>query len=169
MFNQLTKIVGSVIALGMLASLSWAADVKIAVVDTNDVLGSSSEGKKAQEAVKRKGEELGKDLERRRNELGRQLEEFQKQAAVMKEDARKKKMEELEKKDVELRQKLGTSQQEIAKLEQSELKPLLEKLDRVIKQISKDNKYTLVLDRRVVIDFDPSLDITDKVKSAFGR
>jgi outer membrane protein len=146
-----------------------AADIKIAVVDMAEVIFNSGEGKKAQENIKRKGQELGKDLERRRSEFGKQVEDYQKQAAVMKEDARKKKEEEFGKKQAELQQKVGSSQQELAKLEEKELKPLYEKFSKVVDTISKENKYTVVLDKRVVIGFDPSIDITDKVKAAFGK
>jgi outer membrane protein len=146
-----------------------AAEVKIAVVDMSDIIFNSAEGKKAQENIKQKGQELGKDLERRRAEFGKQVEEYQKQAAVMKEDARKKKEEEFGKKQQELQQKVGSSQQELAKLEEKEFKPLYDRFAKVVDAISKENKYTVVMDKRVVIGFDPSIDITDKVKAAFGK
>jgi outer membrane protein len=145
------------------------AEVKIAVVDMADIIFNSADGKKAQENLKRKGQELGKDLERRRTEFGKQVEEYQKQAAVMKEEARKKKEEEFGKKQSELQQKVGTSQQELAKMEEKELKPLYERFSKVVDTIAKENKYTVVLDKRVVIGFDPSVDITEKVKAAFGK
>lgn len=169
MFKELTKISGPVIAIGLLSSMAWAADIKIGIVGTNEILASSAEGKRAQETIKRKGEELSKDLDRRRNELARQLEEAQQQGSAMKEDARKKKLEEFTKKEEEIRSKVSSSQQAMAQLEQKELKPIMEKLDRAIHQVARDGKYTLVLDKRVVIDFDPSYDISSKVKSAFGQ
>lgn len=157
------------LVLVALAAPVGAAEVKIGIVDVQEVIFNSAEGKRAQETLKRKGEELGRDLERRQSELKRQIEEFQKQAAVMKEDARKKKEEEFGRKEMELRQKIGASQQEMAKLEEKELKPLYEKFARVIEQVSKDGKYTVIFDKRMVVGFDPAVDITDKVKTAFGR
>jgi outer membrane protein len=155
--------------LSLIAPALAAAEVKIAVVDMADIIFNSAEGKKAQESLKHKGQELGKDLERRRAEFGKQVEEYQKQAAVMKEDARKKKEEEFGKKQAELQQKVGSSQQELAKMEEKELKPLYEKFAKVVDTISKENKFTAVFDKRVVIGFDPAIDITDKVKAAFGK
>lgn len=155
--------------LSLMTPALAGAEVKIAVVDMADIIFNSAEGKKAQETIKRKGQELGKDLERRREEFGKQVEEYQKQAPVMKDDARKKKEEEFGKKQAELQQKVGSSQQELAKLEEKELKPLYEKFSKVVDIIAKENKYTVVLDKRVVIGFDPSIDITDKVKASFGK
>jgi outer membrane protein len=162
-------IMCSAFILSLLSPSLAAAEVKIAVVDMADIIFNSAEGKKAQETIKRKGQELGKDLERRREEFGKQVEEYQKQAPVMKEDARKKKEEEFGKKQAELQQKVGSSQQELAKLEEKELKPLYEKFSKLVDAIAKENKYTVVLDKRVVIGFDPSVDITDKVKASFGK
>jgi outer membrane protein len=155
--------------LSLVAPALALAEVKIAVVDMAEVVFNSSEGKKAQETIKHKGQELKKDIERRGSEFGKQVEEYQKQAAVMKEDARKKKEEEFGKKQAELQQRVGSSQQELAKLEEKELKPLYDKFAKVVDQISKENKYTAVFDKRVVIGFDPAIDITDKVKAAFGK
>ncbi len=162
-------IISSALILSLLIPTLALAEVKIAVVDMTDVIFNSAEGKKAQETIKHKGQELGKDLERRRNEFGKQVEEYQKQAAVMKEDVRKKKEEEFGKRQTELQQKVGTSQQELQKMEEKELKPLYERFAKVVDTIAKENHYTVVLDKRVVIGFDPSIDITDKVKAAFGK
>jgi outer membrane protein len=163
------SMLGTFLVLGLLIPVMALAEVKIAVVDMADVIFNSTEGKKAQETIKRKGQELGKDLERRRNEFGKQVEEYQKQAAVMKEDVRKKKEEEFGKRQTELQQKVGTSQQELQKIEEKEFKPLYERFAKIVDAVAKENHYTVVLDKRVVIGFDPSIDITDKVKAAFGK
>ncbi len=169
MAYKVSRIVLFVLMFTLVASLAGAADVKIGVVDSMDVIFNSAEGKRAQDALKRKGEELGRDLERRRTDLGKQVEDFQKQAAVMKEDALKRKGEELGRKEEDLRRKLGASEQEFAQMRERELKPLFEKFDRVIKQIAQEGKYTIIMDKRAAIGYDPSVDITERVKNAFGR
>jgi outer membrane protein len=169
-FMKLTiRIISSALILSLIIpALAWA-EIKIAVVDMAEIIFNSAEGKKAQESVKRKGQELVKDLERRREEFGKQVEEYQKQAPVMKEDARKKKEEEFGKKQAELQQRVGSSQQELAKLEEKEFKPLYERFSKIVNVIAKENQYTVVLDKRVVIGFDPSIDISDKVRAAWGK
>ncbi len=155
--------------VGLLLPVAVQAEVKIAVVDMGDIIFNSPEGKKAQETLKKRGQELGKELERKRDEFGKEIEAFQKQAVVMKEEARKKKEEEFNKKQMELQKQVGASQQELAKLEEKEFKPLYDKFAKVVNQIAKDNGYTVVLDKRMVIGFDPAIDITAKVKEAFGK
>jgi outer membrane protein len=162
-------IITTALIISLITPVFAWAEVKIAVVDLADVVFNSTEGKKAQAAMKNKDQELRKDLERRRDEFGKQVEEYQKQAPVMKEEARKKKEEEFGKRQAELQQKVGSSQQELSKLEEKEFKPLYDRFTKIVNELAKENKYTVVLDKRVVIGFDPSVDITDKVKAAFGK
>ena len=161
-------VCGALLVSFMLPAMA-GAEVKVAVVDMTDIIFNSPAGKKAQETLKRKGQELGKDLERQRTEFGKEVEQYQKQAVVMKEEARKKKEEEFGKKQAELQQKVGASQQELAKMEEREFKPLYDKFAKIVDTIAKENGYTVVLDKRVVIGFDPSVDITAKVKEAFNK
>lgn len=91
--------VGIVLAAVLILTSAWAAhaDFKVAIVDSMDVVSKSADGKRAQDAIKRKSEELGRPIAQERQDLQKQVEEFQKQAGVMKEDARKQKAEALEK------------------------------------------------------------------------
>ena len=162
-------LLSGLLVAGLLLPAAAGAEVKIAVVDMGEIIFNSPEGKKAQETLKRRGQELGKELERRRTEFGKEVEAYQKQAVVMKEEARKKKEEEFNKKQMELQQQVNTSQQELAKLEEKEFKPLYDKFAKVVNTIAKENGYTVVLDKRMVIGFDPSVDITTKVKEAFSK
>ncbi len=92
--------VGLLLTVALVLTPLWAsaAEFKVGVVDGMDVVSKSAAGKGVQDSIKRKSEELGKPFAQRRQELAKQVEDFQKQASVMKEDARKTKAEELEKK-----------------------------------------------------------------------
>lgn len=169
MIINTARVIGAILALLWLASLAEAAAIKIAVVDSAEVIFNSAAGKRAQVTLKRKAEELGRDLSRRRNDLGRQIEDFQKKAGIMKKDARVRREEELSKKELELRKKLGASEKEFAQMREREFKPLFDKFNRIIKQISEEDGYTLIIDKRAAITYSPEIDITGKVQSAFGR
>lgn len=170
MIVKACRLLIAAIALLWLGSVAEAAALKIGVVDSGEVIFNSAEGKRAQEALKRKNEELSRELDRRQQDLRRLIEDYEKQAAVMKEEARKRKEDELSRKGEEFRRKWRTSEEEFARLRERELKPLFEKFDRVIKQVARDDNYTLILDKRAgVLYFDSAIDITDKVRSEFGR
>jgi outer membrane protein len=165
--------VGLLLALSLVLSPMWlaAADVKIGVVDSSDILGKSSEGQKVQDTLKRKGEELSKSLQRQEQEIGKAMEDFRKQSAVMKEEAKKQRQEELSKRAGEFQRKVADADKQMALLEQKEMEPLLKKLEQAVNDVAKENKLDIVIDKRRsgLLYMAPALDITDKVRSRFGR
>jgi outer membrane protein len=165
--------VGLLLALVFILSPLWlaAADLKMGVVDSNDILGKSTEGKKVQDTLKRKSEELSKSLQKQEQEIGKAMEDFRKQSAVMKEEAKKTRQEELSKRASEFQRKVADADKQMGLLEQKEMEPLLKKLEQAVNDVAKENKLDVVLDRRRsgLLYLAPTLDITDKVRSRFGR
>lgn len=168
---MLKLVVSALVALTMLCGPLGvlAADLKIGVVDSNAILAGSAEGKRAQEAIKKKAEDLSRPLGTKRQDLGRQVEEFQKQAGVMKEDARKRKAQELEKKMSEFDKQAADADKQLAQFRESQLKPLSTKMDQALEQVSKDEKLDLILDKSMVLINNKALDVTEKVRSKFGK
>jgi outer membrane protein len=164
---------GSILTLTMFLVLTplWAgaADLKIGVVDSNDILAKSPEGKRAQDNIKRRTEELGRPLGQKRQEIGRQLEEFQKQASVMKEEARKRKAEELEAKMKDFDRRTAAAEKQLSDLQNKELGPILKKLEQAVEAVAQEDKLDLVLDKRQVLMNNRNLDITEKVRARFSR
>lgn len=144
-----------------------AAQVKIGVVDVNDIIGKSPEGKRIQDTLKRKMEEMGRPLEQRRQELARQIEEFEKQKGVMKEDARKRKEEELQKKASDLQKSAQEADKALAKLQEQELGPLMKKLEAAVEAVANEEKLDLVLPKAGIFVRNKNLDITEKVRARF--
>ena len=168
---MLKLVVSALIALTMLFGPlgAMAAEMKIGVVDTNSILMGSAEGKRAQDAIKKKAEDLSKPLGTKRQDLGRQVEEFQKQAGVMKEDARKTKAQELEKKMADFDKQAQEADKQLAQFKETQLGPLSKKMDQALEQVSKDEKMDLILDKSVVLISNKSLDVTEKVRAKFGK
>jgi len=164
--------VSLLVILAVLLAAVWAgaADLKIGVVDGMDVISKSADGKRVQDSIKRKSEELGKPFASKRQELQRQMEEFQKQASVMKEDARKRKAEELEKKMKDFEKQGADAEKQLSQYQEKELGPLLQKLESAVKTVAQDSKLDLVLDKRQsgLLYMSPAVDITEKVRGKFG-
>ena len=164
--------VGLLLTAVLVLTPMWAAsaDFKVGVVDGMDVVSKSAAGKGVQDAIKRKSEELGKPFAQKRQELAKQVEDFQKQAAVMKEDARKAKAEELEKKMQEFQKQGGDAEKQLQQFQEQQLAPLFQKLEGAVKAVAQQEKLDMVLDKRNagLLYMDPKLDITDKVRSKFG-
>ena len=147
-----------------------AADLKVGIIDSMDIVSKSSEGKKVQENLRKKSEELSRPAEARQRDVARMMEDFQKQASVMKEDARKRKEEEINKKIEELRRQGADAEKQFAQYQEKELGPLFQKLEQAVKAVAQDQKLDIVLDKRNsgLLYMSPSLDVTEKVRSRFG-
>ena len=165
--------VGLLLAAALVLTPMWAAaaEFKVGIVDGMDVVSKSADGKRVQDSIKRKSEELGKPFAQRRQELGKQVEDFQKQAGVMKEDVRKAKAAELEKKMQDLQKQGADAEKQLQQFQEQQLAPMFQKLEAAVKAVATDQKLDLVLDKRNagLLYIDPKLDITDKVRNSFGK
>jgi outer membrane protein len=169
---MLKPVVSSLLVLGLvLTPLAAWADFKIGIIDGMDIVSKSAEGKRVQDNLKRKSEELGKPFAQRRQDFAKQVDDFQKQAGVMKEDAKKRKAEELEKKAKDLERQGADAEKQLQQFQEKELAPLFQKLEAAVKTVAQENKLDIVLDKRNsgLLYMSPGLDITDKVRSKFGH
>ena len=164
--------VGLLLSAVLFLTPMWAAgaDFKVGVVDGMDVVSKSAEGKRVQDSIKRKSDELGKPFAQKRQDLAKQVEDFQKQASVMKEDARKRKAEELEKKMQDFQKQGADAEKQLQQYQEQQLAPLFQKLEGAVKAVAQQEKLDMVLDKRNagLLYMDPKMDITDKVRSKFG-
>jgi outer membrane protein len=165
--------VGLLLTAALVLTPLWAAhaEFKVGIVDGMDVVSKSAAGKAVQDSIKRKSDELGKPFAQKRAELAKQVEEFQKQASVMKEEARKAKAAELEKKMQEFQKQGGDAEKQLQQFQEQQLAPLFQKLEAAVKAVATQEKLDMVLDKRNagLLYMDPKLDITEKVRSSFGK
>ncbi len=164
-------VIGALIALTMIFGplTALAAELKIGVVDSNSILMNSAEGKRIQESIKRKAEELSRPLGSKRQDLTRQVEEFQKQSSLMKEDAKRAKSEELQKKMADFDKQAADADKQLAQFRQSQFAPFSKKLEQALEQVAREEKLDLILDKSTVLISNKSMDVTDKLRSAFGQ
>jgi outer membrane protein len=162
---------GLLLTAALVLTPLWAAaaEFKVGIVDGMDVVSKSTDGKRVQDSIKRKSEELGKPFAQRRQELAKQVEDFQKQGSVMKEEARKTKAAELEKKMQDFQKQGADAEKQLQQFQEKELAPLFQKLEGAVKSVAQQDKLDMVLDKRNagLLFMDPKLDITEKVRSNF--
>jgi outer membrane protein len=107
-------------------------------VDVKQILESVDEGAKAKTKLqdllaKKQGELKGEE-----EKIRKMQEEFQKQSLVMNDKAKAAKQQEIQGKVMALQQQMEKSQQELHEKEKEMMGPLLQKLNDVIVQTSKD-------------------------------
>ena len=161
------------LAVGLL--LGWgigATDdpVKVGFVDVEQVLATADSGKAAREELERKS----RDAQARLAPIVEQLETMQKELQakqfVMSEEAVRAKQLDL----VELKNRYETKAKEEEgqfKIDQQRLiGPLIEKLESVIKEVGRDNQFSVILriDAPSLVYAREALDITDLIVKTFN-
>ncbi len=161
---RIASMIGCLAAVAMLAAVpAKAQTVKIGYVDLQQALSETNDGK----AIKSKLERLLKDKQREfdkmQDDVKRIKDEIETQGAMMKEDLRRNKMQDYQKKMVELQEFYMGNQKELADKEAELTKPLLDRFDKVLKQIGRDEGFTLILPSAAVVYGQPSLDLTARL------
>jgi outer membrane protein len=145
------------------AAVVQAADVKIGLIDFQQVVEQSEPGQRVQAGLKQEEERLKAELESDKKELETLKEKIEREAMAMSREDREEKEIEFRVKARNLAEKekrfrsefLGKQRQEVDKLRQEVL--------AIAQEVGKKEGFTLVLSKAGVLYNDPALDLTDKV------
>ena len=139
-----------------------AKELRIGVVDIEDIINKSPDYKRIESNLKKKSEELGRAL-------SQQLADFQKQAqaGIIKDDARKRKESEFQKQFEDIQKSRDMASRTFQEYYQREMKPLMDKINRAVEQVASEDNLDIVFPKAGIFLKNKSLDITEKVRSRF--
>jgi len=166
----MTRVLVSVLVLGW-AGVAAAEEVKIGIVDIEQALVSTDEGKAAREEINRKNRDARAQVEPLMEQRKTLAEDLQGKKYVLSDDAMFQKQVQL----AELENKIKSKIEELdgqLKIEQGKmLAPLQSKLQSIIESIGKEQGFTLILARNnpYVMYSREALDITDLVVARFNQ
>jgi len=149
------------------AAAAISGDIKIGYVDLNKVQTQSKAGKDAIKNVEKMFKDKQAQLDQRQDELEKLLQELDKQAAVLKPDVKKQKEDKLQKDYKELQRFKSDSEDELNKKKAEIAKQLFDEIAAVINKFGKEEGYTLILERAVVLYAPEAVDVTDKIIKAY--
>ncbi len=148
------------------AGAAAAQELKIGYVNSERVLREATPAKAAQSKLEVEFSKREKEL----NETGARLkaaaEKLDKDAPALSEAERTRRQRELVEQDRDLQRKRREFQEDLSQRRNEELAAVVERANRVIKQIFDSEKYDLILQE--VIFAGPRVDITDKVIKALN-
>ena len=144
------------------ASVSIAAqEIRIGFINTDRIFKEANTAKQAQAKLEQEFSRREKEL----NDFGANLktgvEKFEREAPTLSESQRLARQKQLGEQDREFQRKRREFQEELNARKNEEFQLVLERANRVIKQVAESEKYDLVLQEAVYIN--PKHDITDKV------
>ena len=144
---------------------------RIGLINLQRCLKESREGQKAFKVLKKKKDNLQKQLDGREKELLELQQELEKQKMMLSMDAKEDKKKTIERKTRELNYLLKDLNEEMVRAQEKEKKRIFKELEKVIEQIGSEGNYTLILEKRVggVLYFSESIDITDEIIKAYDK
>jgi outer membrane protein len=162
------KGVAALVAVALFAStpLARAQDLKIGVVNSDRILRDSTPARAAMQKLEGEFSKRDKELQEMGSRLKSSAERFEKDAPVMTETDRSRRQRELAEMDREFQRKQREFREDFNQRRNEELQALLERTNRIIRQMAEQEKYDLIVQEAVY--FNPRIDITEKVLRALN-
>jgi outer membrane protein len=159
--NTLFRQLVAVVLFGLLSLTAQAQEIRIGFINTDRIFKEANTAKQAQAKLEQEFSKREKDLNESGNTLKNGVEKFEREAPTLSESQRVARQKQLGEQDREFQRKRREFQEELNARKNEEFQLVLERANRVIKQVAEAEKYDLVLQEAVYIN--PKHDITDKV------
>ena len=160
------KSVAVAAALAAAATLAQAQELKIGYVNSEQVLRDANPAKAAQTRLQAEFGKREKELADQATRLKAAGDKLEKDAPTLSESERSRRQRELLDQDREFQRKRREFQEDLNQRKNEELSVVVERANRVIKQIFDTEKYDLIV--QDAIHASPRIDITRKVIDALN-
>jgi outer membrane protein len=143
-----------------------AQELKIGYVNSDRVLRDAAPARQAQSRLEAEFGKRDRELNEMATRLKASADKLEKDAPALAETERSRRQRELVDQDRELQRKRREFQEDLNQRKNEELAAVVERANKVIKQIFEAEKYDLILQEAVFAG--PRADITDKVIKALN-
>jgi outer membrane protein len=154
------------LGLGLLAAASQAQDFRIGFVSTERVFKEASTAKAAQAKLEQEFSRREKELADLGAGLKSLAEKFEREAPTLSDSQRASRQKQLVEQDREFQRKRREFQEDLNARKNEELQQVLERTNKVVRQVAEAEKYDLILQEAVYVN--PKHDITEKVIKALN-
>ena len=161
-----TMLRAAACSLALLAGAVFAQELKIGYVNSERVLREATPAKAAQSKLEAEFGKREKELNDAATRLKGAADKLDKDAPTLSETERGRRQRELVEQDRDLQRKRREFQEDLNQRKNEELAAVVERANRVIKQIFDQEKYDLILQE--VVFAGPRVDITEKVIKALN-
>lgn len=171
-YHKFTSIFIFAVALalfGFSAEALAAGSGRVGFVNSKKALISTQEWKKSLAEFNKDAKRKQVIVSAKEKKLKRMLEDLNKQSKVLNSDLKKAKEEKFRKEKVEFERYVQDLDTDFKKKEKEIVEKIGSKLLSMIKKIGKEKNYSMIMDSKSVIYFNPAADITDQVIKAYDR
>jgi outer membrane protein len=144
-----------------------AAEIRIGFVDAERINRESVPAERASKQLEKEFAPRGQELQRREAQIKALQGQLEKDALTMSESDRRAKEQELGRMTLDFQRMQREFREDLNIRRNQELSTLLERANRIIRQIAEAEKYDLIVQDAVYRS--PRIDITDKVLKALAE
>ena len=161
----LVRVVPLLAAL-FLAAPSFSQEMKIGYVNSERILRESAPARAAQTKLEAEFSRRERELNDLRNRVKAAADRLEKDALTLSESERARRQKEVVDQDRDLQRKQREFQEDLNQRKNEELSAVVDRANRVIRNIFETEKYDLIV--QDAVHWSPRIDITDKVIRALN-
>ena len=159
--NYFLSRVGAAIVLATSVLSANAQEFRIGFVSTDRIFKEASTAKAAQTKLEQEFSKREKDLVDQGSGLKAAADKLEREAPTLSESQRANRQKQLVDQDRDFQRKRREFQEDLNARKNEELQQVLERANKVVKQVAEAEKYDLILQEAVYVN--PKHDITEKV------
>jgi outer membrane protein len=161
---SLLLLAGACALAGLMSASVQAQDFRVGFVNTDRIFREANMAKSAQAKLETEFAKRERDLVTLGETLRVASEKFEKDAPTLSETQRNTRQRALVEQDRDFQRKRREFQEDLNNRKNEELQGVLERANRIVKQVAEAEKYDVILQEAVY--FNPKHDITDRVIKA---
>ena len=154
-----------VLALVLAPAAEAQTNVKIGYIDSQAILSQDPGARQAQTQFESDMTRYRTEVQQMGEDLQKLIDSYEQQQAMLSEEARANRQEEIRLKQTQYQQRINELEQQ-AGLRQAELvEPVMQRINSIIEQIRAEGSYSIIFDvaAQGIIAADPALDLTAEV------
>ncbi|MFW5960270.1 MAG: OmpH family outer membrane protein [Chitinivibrionales bacterium] len=167
------SIISLILSTILALSFSVSAELKIGYVDSDKILMEYEGAKSAQKQMQDEYQKLEQKAAGMQKDVMELRQQLQKQSLILSDEKKKEIQEKLVQKESEykefLQENMGQEGQ-VNKRQQEVFKPIIEKINSILKDIAKKENYDFIFDSRMgVVWAKQAYDLTDQVLKVLNK
>ncbi|MGT2428323.1 OmpH family outer membrane protein [Cupriavidus basilensis] len=167
-FPLIKRLTAAALTAGALlaAAPAMAQEARIAAVNSERILRDSVPAKQAQVKLEQEFSKRDRELQDMAQKIKGMADKLDKDTAVLADADRQRRQREVADLDREFQRKQREFREDLNQRRNEELAQVLERANRVIRQLAEQRKYDLIVQEAVYVN--PRIDITDDVMKALN-
>jgi Skp family chaperone for outer membrane proteins len=156
-------VISLVLPAALLAQAPAASAPKVAIIDFQAALAGNTLGKKAQDQLAAEVNKKQADMEKTQKSLEDAQNKLRTQSNALSDDAKANLSRDIDRMTTDLQRKQDDAQKELQEMQQNLLRPIAERLQKVLDAYANEMGYSAVLDAMSVVWAAPAADITTEI------